>query len=208
MEMTHEEGRTGRSARRKKLALDTEQLQRPGSRLLAALFQQANYRDHSLAALANELGCTPGYLSQLRNDTRCATNVSQKFVDAAARYLGVLPVIVKILAEQVRAEDFVMPSSSLESRLDQVMQFIRDDGAFGASVPGDILSASREMKIFVIECYREATGLDLTPGISLTRRLRDTMEAALVFDNEVKPHQRAAQQPSATGIAPTVLEVQ
>lgn len=189
--------RGGNGSRKQKLTLNTEQLRHPGSRLLAALLQQANCRDHSLAVLAAELGCTPGYLSQLRNDTRCTTNVSQKFVDAAARYLGVPPIIIKVLAEQVRAEDFAMAGDGFDSRVDQTLQFIRDDGALGASMPGDILSASREMKLFVIECYREATGIDLTPGISLTRRLRDVMEAALVFDGHVDSDRAFRAKPVA-----------
>lgn len=188
--------RAGNGNKRQKLMLNAEQLQHPGSRLLAALFQQANYRDHSLASLAAELGCTASYLSQLRNDMRCTTNVSQKFVAAAARYLGVLPIIVKVLAEQVRAEDFVMTGNGFDRRLDQTLQFIRDDGAFGASVPADIFSASQEMKIFVVECYREATGIDLTPGVSLTKRLRDVMEAMLVFDEHVEPERALAALPA------------
>ncbi len=97
-----------------------------------------------------------------------------------------MPVIVKILAEQVQATDFVLPNEALDHRLNQAMVFIRDDGNFGASVPNDILTASREMKLFVIECYREATGLDLTPGALPTRRFSDMMQATLAFDEEVR----------------------
>ncbi len=207
MERTHEDAHSRANTKRQQLTLNAEQLHRPGSRLLAALFQRANQRDHSLSVLAVELDCTPGYLSQLRHDTRCTTNVSQKFVTAAARYLGVSPIIVKILAEQVRADDFAMGEVGLDARLDQVMQFIGDDGALGASLPREILSASREMKLFVIECYREATGVDLTPGIAFTRRLRDVMEATLLFDGHAEPEKRIANRQAESSKATTLSEV-
>lgn len=207
MERKHEDMYSRANTKRQQLTLNAEQLHRPGSRLLAALFQRANQRDHSLSVLAVELECTPGYLSQLRHDTRCTTNVSQKFVNASARYLGVSPIIVKILAEQVRSDDFVMGDGGIDTRLDQVMQFIGDDGSLGASLPREILSASREMKLFVIECYREATGVDLTPGIAFTRRLRDAMEATLVFDGHAASVNRITSQRASRSEASTLLEV-
>jgi hypothetical protein len=200
----NDDGKSGGRTRVAWLTLSEEQLNRPGGQLLAALFQRANLRGHQLAEMARELHVTYGYISQLRKHSRHVPRITQRFVQACANYLGIRPILVKILAEQVVADDFVEPTDATGALLDAAIQYIRADGGYGTFIPTEVTTASRTMKLFIIDCYREATGIDLTPAASPSKKLRDVMEAMLVFE-EHRSANLALDEASAQQITTDII---
>jgi hypothetical protein len=95
----------------------------------------------------------------------------QDLVVVMARYLGVMPVVVKLLAEQVTLEDFVLPDSAEDAVLDRALASMSRDPLLGSLVPADVGRLSREDKQFVVACYVQASGQELTAGPMLPEPL-------------------------------------
>jgi hypothetical protein len=79
----------------------------PGGPLVGWLLDEAARRGMKLAALAQELAVTAGYLLQLRSGLREASNVSRDFAAASGVFLGVPAVVVMVVAGQLQLVDFV-----------------------------------------------------------------------------------------------------
>lgn len=125
--------------------------------LIRVLLKEALRRCHRLNDLAAELGVTYGYISQLRTGIRRTEHISQEFATACARYLGVPPVLVKLSAGRIRAEDFVWPGKPAAEAVESDFQLLASDPMILGLLPKDLTSASPEVKQFVVNLYHEAT---------------------------------------------------
>jgi transcriptional regulator with XRE-family HTH domain len=81
-----------------------------GGPLMGWLDEEAKARGLQDEELARELCVTTGYLAQLRNGVRDASNVTHDFAAAAAMFLEVPTVAVLVVAGQLRLVDFVRAS--------------------------------------------------------------------------------------------------
>ena len=84
----------------------------PGGPLLGWLYEQSQRRGHDQQRLARELGVTSSYLRMLARGVRQTSCISHDFACACARYLGVPPVVVKLIAGHLRVTDFGWPQPS------------------------------------------------------------------------------------------------
>jgi transcriptional regulator with XRE-family HTH domain len=89
----------------------------PGGALLGWLFDEARLRQQTLDELAENLGVTPGYLMQISRGLRPTSQISQALTVACARYLGVAPVVIKLVSGSLSMTDFTVGFSSSESEL-------------------------------------------------------------------------------------------
>jgi transcriptional regulator with XRE-family HTH domain len=89
----------------------------PGGALLGWLFDEARLRQQTLDELAENLGVTPGYLMQISRGLRPASQISQALTVACARYLGVAPVVIKLVSGSLSMADFTTGVGSSESEL-------------------------------------------------------------------------------------------
>ena len=81
----------------------------PGGPLIGWLFDECRRRRQEYREMAACLGVTYGYVNQLRSGLRQARHISDDFAVSCAHYLGVPPVVVKMVAGRIPMSDFVTP---------------------------------------------------------------------------------------------------
>lgn len=123
--------------------------------LLASLYQQARHRQENPYDLATQLGCTVSYLLQLSNGTRKTERIARPFTEACARYLGVTPIEVQVMAGQIQARDFIVPGLPA-SELASGLRRLSTDRTLGALMPAALWQAHRDIQHYVLWLYHEA----------------------------------------------------
>ena len=144
-----------------------DELSRPGGILLGMLTQRANELGHQLSDMAEELGCTYGYISQLRNGQRGVTTIRDKFVDACAKYLGVPRMTVLLAAGKVQPTDIYEDPHEVMQSVPNALQFIRGDAQWGPIMPHEVLNLDLKTQFFIVSLYEAATDRKLLPGASM-----------------------------------------
>ncbi len=86
----------------------------PGGPLVGWLYDECRRRGQEYRQMADALGVTYGYINQLRSGVRLVRQISDEFAVNCARYLGVPPVVVKMIAGRIPMSDFVHPREPLE----------------------------------------------------------------------------------------------
>lgn len=147
--------------------------------LIRVLVKEASRRGHQLQQMANALGCTYGYISQLRGGYRKTEHIGQDFAEKAAHYLGVPPAIVKVLAGRVTMSDFLWPQRDPEQDIADCIAALRDDPVMGCYVPRELNDAAPEVQRFVWQLYIECAERHPTPSRALPRMLHYLQRAAL-----------------------------
>lgn len=163
--------------------LTAEELKRPGGTLLALLVKEANRRGLQMKEMAEELGVTYGYIAQLRGGIREVRHISEEFVHACARFLGVAPIAVKIAAGKITARDFLQPDEDCDSRIDNALAHIQADPLLGGWMPPNVFQLDRKTKQFVILCYQQATGMEIIPHRMLPGLMHDLQNAVIVQED-------------------------
>lgn len=79
----------------------------PGGPLIAWLLEEMVKREIDLHQLAEELGITVGYLSQLHSGIREPANISRDFAAACGAFLRVPSVVVLVVSGSLTLLDFV-----------------------------------------------------------------------------------------------------
>lgn len=155
--------------------------------LVRVLLREAQRRGDQLQQMAERLGCTYGYISQLRNGIREPEHIGQEFAQKAAVYLGVPAALVKLLAGRLTIRDFAWPQRSREDDIADGLDALRDDPVIGAMVPEALYQAAPEVQEFVFALYTECAELHPHRVRALPRMLDYLQRAALLeADFEVK----------------------
>ncbi|MDW5443799.1 hypothetical protein [Polaromonas sp. SM01] len=124
--------------------------------LLRMLVAEAARRGDTLNSLAKHLGVTYSRLAQWRRKQATIANAQRSVHIQAAAYLGLPPVLAFVLAGVVTLPDFIWPApESLDSRLRQEIEAMRQDPLLGGFVPQELASASRTVLMFVAFLYSE-----------------------------------------------------
>jgi hypothetical protein len=147
--------------------------------LMRALLREAQRRGHQLQQMADSLGCTYGYVSQLRTGIREPQHIGQEFAQKAAAYLGVPTVLVKLLAGRLALGDFAWPQRSREEDIADGLAALRDDPVLGALVPDALYQAASEVQEFVSALYMECAEQHPHRVRALPRMLDYLQRAAL-----------------------------
>lgn len=151
--------------------LTQEEMERPGGRLLAALFRQAHAKGHSVSDLTRALGCSYADLMPLQSEEPRKPYVTDDVFNAMANYLSVMPITVKALAEVVTLADFVMPDGAEDAAFERAFEQMAHDPLLGGFMPPSLRRLSSEEKRFVVACYEQACGVELTPAKVLPNQL-------------------------------------
>lgn len=168
--------------------------------LIRALLKEANRRGHQQQQMASALGCTYGYIAQLRGGFRKTEHIGQEFAEKAADYLGVPPAVVKVLAGRVTARDFLWPQRDPEQDLAECMEALRDAPVVGCYVPQELFDAAPAVQQFVWQLYTECNSLHPVASRALPQMLEYLQRAALneaKFEQELTALRQAVGQPGA-----------
>ena len=144
--------------------------------------------------MAKALGVTYGYIHQLKTGHRQVAHISDAFARTSARYLGVPPVVVKLLAGRITMADFVSPGMDQDELIERAYQRMLEDPTARQLLPMDPHSLSKEARRPVVLLYAEATSLDLFGTRQLPTLLRYLQRAALVHDENLQDAELAAEE--------------
>lgn len=165
-----------------------------GELLLKKLVNEAENRGDSLQALADHLGIGYTRLAQLRRKEAQIKNSKQHVLIQAASYLRLPPLITMALAGAIRLSDFVWPAEeSIEQRIAQVFEDIRQDPTLGGFLPTELASVTLNVRVFVVFLYLELRAQraehSVRPWLSLLKNGHRTSEEILNSENQ-KPATR------------------
>jgi transcriptional regulator with XRE-family HTH domain len=107
----------------------------PGGPLIGWLEDDADKRGHDFKELADALGVTMGYILQLRSGIRRVPDITHDFCASCAKYLGIPPIAVKVLAGVIRLSDFLNPAQTEEEVIERAIRKMQDDPVIRQSVP-------------------------------------------------------------------------
>lgn len=170
--------------------MNEEDLRRPGAALLVWLTKVALQRGQKMNQLAAALGVTYGYIVQLKQGIRSTTRISEEVIRAAARYLRVPAIAVRLAAGQVTLEDFALPGERFRQRVDDGLDFISRDPAYSFLLPPGIEKLDVETKAALVVLYEGATGARL---LSNRDHLLDAVEQLHdLLDVDLTPRVRKA----------------
>lgn len=170
----------------------------PGGPLIGWLYDECRRRGQELRQLAEALGVTYGYINQLRSGLRLTRHISDDFAVSCARYLGVPPVVVKMVAGRIPMSDFVQPHEPVEEAMDRAMASMLDDPIARHVLPADLSGLSIEAKQGLVALYIEATGRDVLGARQLPELVRWLQRAATIHDESageaVRGHRDVLQE--------------
>lgn len=153
-----------------------------GGPLLGWLFEECDRRGQTRLEMTDELGVTYSYIYQLRCGVRQTRHLSSEVAGACARYLGVPPVVVKLLAGVIPMTDFTWPSQSEDDVIDRALDSMKSDPVARALLPAEVKSLPLEAKRAFALLYSESSGQDVFGARRLPDVLQWLQRAALIHD--------------------------
>lgn len=160
-----------------------------GGPLIGWLLDEARARGMQISEMAEQLGVTYGYINQLRSGIRDTAAIGQGFAEACGRFLGVPPVVVKLLGGRILLSDFLAPDESEEQLVDRAFRVMLEDPVARKCLPADVDGLSAEARRALVLMYAESSGQALFHLDSLPAILRHLHSAAIVHEES----QRRAQ---------------
>ena len=137
----------------------------PGtSRLMEMLDKEAERKGMSRADLANALGVTYSYLSQLTSGRRLISQASESFARRCGEFLGMPKISILLISGRLSISDFYLVNDkTYENDLKRALRFIKDDAQYGPMFPPELLldTTSEAIKAYVVFLYERATGRNL-----------------------------------------------
>jgi hypothetical protein len=154
----------------------------PTSPLLARLENEARGRGHTLAEMAKALGVSYGYYYLLSSGARPIARIKAPLVNACARYLGLPPIMVKLLAGAITMSDFVWPTQPEDELYNRALERMRHDPAVSHLVPTDPAALSLVAKEALVGVYVESSSLDVLGTRQLPLCIDHLQRAAVRMD--------------------------
>lgn len=154
----------------------------PGGPLMGWLFDEAQARGHSHQELARHLNVTVGYLYQLRNSMRQASNISQDFARACAVYLSVPTVVVLLVSGQIRMADFAWPNVPEEELVERAFRRLANDPVVRILLPQKLDILNFEARRALVLLHSEVSCQDYFSLRELPETVRWLQRAAVLHD--------------------------
>lgn len=153
-----------------------------GGPLLGWLLEECERRGQTRREMADDLGVTYSYVHQLRSGARQLGHISPEVTAACARYLGVPPIVVKLLAGVVPMSDFLWPAQSEEDVMNRALDTMKVDPVARALLPADVKSLPLSARRAIVLMYAESSRQDVLGVRHLPDVLRWLQRAALIHD--------------------------
>jgi hypothetical protein len=135
--------------------------------------------------MAVALGVSFGYINQLRSGIRKSEDISQAFADACGRYLGYPPIVVKLLAGNIRMSDFLHRAETEEAAIDRGIRHMMADAKVRATLP-DISALTCmpfQAKRALVLLYSEVSSSDILNTRELPNIVFWLQKAAIAHDS-------------------------
>ena len=128
--------------------------------LMAWLREERLARGETPAALCAHLGVTAEYLRWLCAEPDGQQAISFDFAERCARYLGVPPLVVRVLVNQITLSDFIQPAQSEEEAIDRSLRRIAADPVARPLLPANPAALPAAAKRALVLLYAEFLGTD------------------------------------------------
>ncbi len=140
-----------------------KEIEKKGHQLRLALRAAMYQRSHSTSYVANHVGISQSYLSELMRGDKPMEHVSDRHLRAFAAYLGVPPVAGFVLAGRLDASDFLEEVPPLEERLAKALSTVcASPSAAEAQIQeGDLATLPVPVKMLIVLLYQQAQQTDL-----------------------------------------------
>ena len=153
-----------------------------GGPLLGWLMDEAQLRGQLLNEMASALGVTYGYINQLRNGIRKVSNISNEFARSCANYLGVPPVVIKLVSGSISLSDFAWPAVDEDMVVERAFQRMLCDPNVRPSLPRNAHKLPVPAKRAMVMMYADITGVDIFGVRQLPDIVHWLQRAAIVHD--------------------------
>ncbi len=153
-----------------------------GGPLLGWLMDEAQLRGHLLNEMASALGVTYGYINQLRNGIRKVSNISNEFARSCANYLGVPPVVIKLVSGSISLSDFAWPAVDEDMVVERAFKRMLTDPNVRPSLPRHAQKLPVAAKRAMVMMYADITGVDIFGVRQLPDIVHWLQRAAIVHD--------------------------
>jgi transcriptional regulator with XRE-family HTH domain len=153
-----------------------------GGPLVGWLLDEANSRGQSSDEMAREIGVSCSYIAQLRNGHQSSVDIRQEVAEACGKYLGVPPVVIKLMAGGIRLSDFVCAHETEEEMLDRVMRKVQADPQLRYLLPPNLSQLSLVAKKALALMYAETAGHEIFGHRELPSIVRYLQRAAMFHD--------------------------
>ena len=153
-----------------------------GGPLVGWLLDEAKSRRQTCSEMAREVGVSFSYMAQLQSGARSTVDIKQNVAEGCGRYLGVPPVVVKLVAGSIRLSDFVCAHETEEEMLDRVMRKVQDDPQLRYLLPPNLSQLSSPAKKALALMYAETAGHEIFGHRELPTIVRYLQRAAMFHD--------------------------
>jgi transcriptional regulator with XRE-family HTH domain len=144
--------------------VSAEEMKRPGAVLISLIFQAASARNLKPSDVCEALGISYSHFSSLRSGGKAIPHISEDFLERIAEFLQLPKVVVKLAAGQLKLEDFYHIGDKMHLYIEPALRFIQADPKIGATLPLSAFSADKDLQLFLITLYEQATGKVVLPG--------------------------------------------
>lgn len=153
-----------------------------GGPLVGWLLDEARQRRIRLTEMAEQLGVTYSYISQLRTGVRGTEGIGQQFAEACARFLGVPPIVVKLLAGRILVSDFAWTHEGEAGMVERAYRRMLTDPVARQLVPanGEELSAAAKRSLVML--YAETSSQDILGIRNLSWVMQYLQRLALIHE--------------------------
>lgn len=146
-----------------------------GRQLRLRLLERIHAQGASITAVANQLGISQSYLSQLLKGDKLFSTMDEAHLRAVSNYLELPAVIGFLLAGKLKQSDFEEPTVPLAAALKSALEVVAySPPALEVCVDPTALHALPEpVKLLLVLCYQKAMGVEL---LTRTRRWTWTLQ--------------------------------
>lgn len=185
-------------------SLAADELKRPGGKLLAMLVARAEQLGMKLNVMCQqELGCTYGYLHQMRNGDRKTAHISDDFATRCALFLGVPRITVLMASGRVSVEDYFDRPKMAAMEIPKALRYVLDDPEYGVDLQMDAMELSLPSQFAIVRMYEKATGRKLLKDIltmeSLVQQLSDLDGVIEKLKSESNKEAKTVSEDQAAG---------
>ena len=158
----------------------------PGGPLIAWLLDDARFRLHNAAKLAEELGVSNEELELLKRGQALTLLRHRAFIAKVARYLGIPPITVRLLTGDITIRDFATVAEPEEVVIEREFARFCANPQLRALIPEACDEPSLDLKRFLLDVHATHRELDWPELPRLPEILRWLQRAAVMHNaNEI-----------------------
>ena len=133
----------------------------PGFLLINLIIDKISLLKLTTTEACNRMDIPHTYFSKLRKKEARADRMPTEYYNGIALFLDNSPVVIRMLAGQIQAQDFYRHTSDISQEIDRCINFIATDPDWMAFFPPSTIDCNKQVKLFIIELYEKAKDVSI-----------------------------------------------